>query len=272
MKQFTAACVQLNAQDDLAANLKAAVKLTRKARDKGADFITLPENAFFMQEPGKKGLTPAFDEATEQFCALAKELEAWVLIGSIHPPAAEGKAWNRSLLINAKGKITAQYEKIHLFDAQLANGEHYSESDRMEGGERAVLAKTPWGHLGMTVCYDLRFAHLYRALAQAGADFLSVPAAFTYTTGSAHWHALLRARAIETGCYVIAPAQCGMHPGKRRTWGHSLIIDPWGKVLAEGSEDKTGVTIAKIDPEKVHEARRMLPSLRHDRPFVVTHS
>jgi predicted amidohydrolase len=139
----------------------------------------------------------------------------------------------------------------------------------MQGGSAAVLASTPWGKLGMTICYDVRFPHLYRALAQAGADFLSVPSAFTYTTGSAHWHALLRARAIENGCYVIAPAQCGMHPGKRRTYGHSLIVDPWGRVIAESSEDKTGIITATIDTDIVRDARTMLPSLRHDRNFKV---
>jgi predicted amidohydrolase len=190
-----------------------------------------------------------------------------MLIGSIHPPASPQKDWNCSLLLDDKGEIAAQYDKIHLFDVTLKGGETYRESDRMEAGDTAVLATTPWGKLGMTICYDVRFPHLYRTLAKAGADFLSVPSAFTFTTGSAHWHSLLRARAIENGCYVIAPAQCGTHPGGRRTFGHSLIVDPWGAVIAEGSEDKPGVISAVIDTGKIAEAREMIPSLQHDREF-----
>jgi predicted amidohydrolase len=266
MVQFIAACVQLNAQNDLKANSATGEALIREAAGKGAQFITLPENAFFMQEPGK-GASPLFDDTVKQFSALAKELSVWLLIGSIHPPAAECKTWNRSLLINDKGTVVAAYDKIHLFDATLKNGETYRESDRISAGNKTVLASTPWGKLGMTVCYDLRFPHLYRALAHEGADFLSIPAAFTYTTGIAHWHSLLRARAIENGCFVFAPAQCGMHPGNRRTYGHSLIIDPWGAIIAEGPEDKIGVITATIDTDKITEARSMVPSLRHDRQF-----
>jgi deaminated glutathione amidase len=266
MPAFTAACIQLNAQDDLNANLKAAEALVRQARDQGAEFIALPENAFFMHEPGK-GKPPGFDDASAQFQALARGLGAWLLIGSIHPPANEGKAWNRSLLINDKGEIAAQYDKIHLFDVTLKDGEHYRESDRMQAGGKLVTAQLPWGTLGMTVCYDLRFPQLYRALAKAGAQILSVPSAFTYTTGKAHWHALNRARAIENGCFVIAPAQCGTHPGNRRTYGHSLIVDPWGAIIAEGPEDTPGIITADIDMDKVLEARAMIPSLKHDREF-----
>jgi predicted amidohydrolase len=266
MVQFIAACVQLNVQDDIKANLAAAEAYVREAAGSGARLITLPENAFFMQEPGK-GAFPVYDGAIARFCGLAKTLGAWILIGSLHPPANAGKAWNRSLLIDDTGGIVAQYDKIHLFDAVLKNGEKYKESDRIEPGNAAVLAQTPWGKLGLSVCYDLRFAHLYRGLAQAGAIFLSIPAAFAYTTGVAHWHTLVRARAIENGCYVIAPAQCGIHPGNRRTYGHSLIVDPWGAIVAEGSEDKTGVITATIDTDKVDEARAMLPCLGHDRAF-----
>ena len=268
MAPFIAACVQLNAQNNLKANEDAAESLVREAAAQKAEFITLPENAFFMQEPGK-GPPPLFDDTIARFGALARELSVWLLLGSIHPPSSAGRTWNRSLLIDAEGGLVAQYDKIHRFDATLKNGEHYRESDRIDAGGDAVLADTRWGKLGLTVCYDLRFPHLYRALAKAGAQFFSIPAAFTYTTGVAHWHTLLRARAIENGCFVFAPAQCGVHPGNRRTYGHSLIIDPWGTILAEGSEDKTGVVTATIDTESIADARAMIPSLTHDRAFTV---
>jgi predicted amidohydrolase len=268
MVQFIAACVQLNAQNNLASNADAAESLVREAASQKAEFITLPENAFFMQEPGK-GASPSFQETVQRFSALAKELSIWLLLGSIHPPASAGRTWNRSLLIDNQGALIAEYDKIHLFDATLKNGEFYRESDRIDGGQDAVLADTKWGKLGLTVCYDLRFPHLYRGLAKAGAVFFSIPAAFTYTTGIAHWHTLLRARAIENGCFVFAPAQCGIHPGNRRTYGHSLIIGPWGEILAEGTEDKTGIIIAAIDTDRITEARSMIPSLKHDKTFAL---
>lgn len=268
MKQLVAACVQLNAQDNLAQNIKQAEALVREAASKGAQFIALPENALFMHAPGA-GAHPDTAAETARLSALAGELGVWLLIGSVHVPAGNGKSFNRSLLISAEGKIAARYDKIHLFDVTLKNGETYAESDRIAPGGDMVLAETPWGELGLTVCYDLRFPHLFRALAKAGAGIITVPAAFTYTTGSAHWHVLLRARAIETGCFIIAPGQCGMHPGNRRTYGHSLIIAPWGEILAEGSEDKTGITLATLDLAKVDEARAMIPALQHDRAFKV---
>ncbi len=267
MDTLIAACVQTNSQDNLAANVQTALAGIRVAATQGAMFITLPENVFFMQAPGN-GPHPDATDAIAQTCALAKELGVWVLIGSVQLPSPEGKAFNRSLLINDKGEVSAQYDKIHLFDVQLKNGEHYAESDRVTPGEEAVLAATPFGDIGLTVCYDVRFAHLHRILAKEGASILTVPAAFTYTTGSAHWHILLRARAIETGCFVVAPAQCGMHPGNRRTYGHSLIIAPWGEILAEGSENETGIITATLELNKVDDARSMVPSLEHDRDFV----
>jgi predicted amidohydrolase len=171
---------------------------------------------------------------------------------------------NRSLLIDAAGAIVARYDKIHLFDVDLDGGESYRESATVQPGDRPVLAPTPWGLMGLSICYDLRFAYLYRALAQAGALYLAIPAAFTYTTGSAHWHVLVRARAIETGCFVFAANQGGTHAEGKRTWGHSLIVDPWGRVLADGGE-AVGFVTAEIDPAKVEEARSMVPALRHDR-------
>jgi predicted amidohydrolase len=176
------------------------------------------------------------------------------------------KVANRSFLLDAVGNIVASYDKIHMFDVQLPSGETYRESATFKPGETAVVAPTPWGQLGMSVCYDVRFAVLYRALAQAGASILTVPAAFTRTTGKAHWHILLRARAIETGCFVVAAAQCGTHAEGRQTFGHSLIVDPWGEVLADGGEE-VGVTLARIDTARVAEVRGMVPALSHDRVF-----
>jgi predicted amidohydrolase len=241
----------------------------REAHGKGAQFVSLPENSFYMNEPGK-GAPPDAQKNIALSQKLARELKLWILIGSVSLPSSEGKCWNRSLLIDANGDIAARYDKIHLFDVTLKDGETYKESNRIEGGSEAVTAHTPWGRLGMSICYDVRFPHLYRTLAQSGADFLSVPAAFTYTTGTAHWHSLLRARAIENGTFVFAPAQCGMHPGKRRTYGHSVIINPWGEIIAEASEDKPGIITASIDTGEIQKARAMIPSLAHDRAFGIT--
>ena len=204
--------------------------------------------------------------ALAHFRALAEELGAWLLLGSLAITAGPGKIFNRSYLVTAQGAIAAHYDKLHLFDVDLADGESYRESALIEPGGAAVLAATPWATLGLTVCYDLRFAQLYRSLAQAGAEVLTVPAAFTKTSGQAHWHVLLRARAIETGCFVLAPCQCGDHGGGRETYGHSLIVDPWGRVLAEGGEE-TGFITAKIDLAEVEKARAMIPALNHDRAF-----
>jgi len=197
--------------------------------------------------------------------ALAAETKAWILIGSllIKEPGA-GKVVNRSYLLDGKGAIVARYDKLHLFDVDLPSGEQYRESATVKAGDRAVLAPSPWGLIGLSVCYDLRFAYLYRALAIAGASYLSIPAAFTYTTGKAHWHVLVRARAIETGCYVYAANHGGIHAEGRRTWGHALIVDPWGEVLADSGE-REGFIVADIDPAKVTEARAMIPALKHDR-------
>ncbi len=180
--------------------------------------------------------------------------------------ASAEKLANRSLLIDPAGHIAARYDKIHMFDVEIPDGQSYRESRVYEAGTEAVTAELPWGRLGLTVCYDLRFPYLYRSLAQAGAQFLSIPSAFTRFTGQAHWHVLLRARAIETGCFVFAPAQCGSHDGGRETYGHSLIVAPWGEVLADGGEEP-GVTLAEIDPAEVAKARTMIPALDHDRPF-----
>lgn len=266
MVAFRAGLIQLNSQDDIVANIHAVEQYIREAVKQGATFICTPENTFYMKEPGSSGY-PDVSMGIERCRVLAKELGAWILIGSAQIPTASGRSNNRSILINDQGQIVAKYDKIHLFDVTLKNGEAYNESARVEGGQAAVGTDTPWGKVGMTVCYDLRFPQLFRMLAKSGAEIITVPAAFTYTTGSAHWHVLLRARAIEDGCFILAPAQCGCHPGKRRTYGHSLVVAPWGEIIAEASEDTTGVTIAEINMDKVQEARSMIPALQHDRQF-----
>jgi len=253
-----------------AENIVAASALIRQARADGADLIMTPEITN-MLEPTRaallaKAVPEAEDTALAAFQALAAELRVWLLIGSLVVRVAEDRAANRSILLDPTGRIIARYDKIHMFDVDIPDGQSYRESRSFRPGDTAVLADLPWGRLGMSVCYDLRFAHLYRALAQAGAAFLSVPAAFTKLTGEAHWHVLLRARAIETGCFVFAPAQCGTHAQGRQTFGHSLIVSPWGEVLADGGE-APGVTLAEIDPAQVAKARGMVPALQHDRSF-----
>jgi predicted amidohydrolase len=265
-----AACIQLCASDDVAANLRSATALIREARGQGAGFITTPENTNLMASGKAAKLEKTYSEADDPslpaFRALAEELAIWLLIGSLAIKVSESKTANRSFLISPDGSIAARYDKIHLYDVDLANGERYRESNTVAGGDRAVTADLPFGRIGLTVCYDLRFPHLYRTLAHHGAFLLTVPAAFTETTGKAHWHVLLRARAIENGAFVLAPAQCGIHPNGRCTYGHSLIVSPWGEVLAEAG-DTPGVILADIDPARSTAARAQIPSLCHDRAF-----
>jgi predicted amidohydrolase len=201
--------------------------------------------------------------------ASARETGAWFLLGSIHVRVpGEEQIRNRSYLIDSDGGIVASYDKIHMFDVQLAGGESYRESSTFRPGERSVLAETPWGVLGMTICYDLRFPYLYRDLAHTGATMLSIPSSFTVPTGQAHWHTLMRSRAIETGCFVFAPAQVGTHKGSnRKTYGHSIAVAPWGEVLADAGGEKAGFVIAAVDLAKIAEARKMVPSLQHDRKY-----
>ncbi len=275
---FTAACVQFTAARDYEPNIRVVSHLVRRARDAGADLVLTPENTGLMEPIGKLRREKARDEANHPVLAalreVARETGVWLLLGSVSVdisrepgiPEGERRLANRSYLIDAAGGIVARYDKIHMFDVDLAGGESYRESNAFRPGSDLVLAETPWGVLGMTVCYDLRFPQLYRTLAQAGADFLAIPSAFTVPTGKAHWHVLLRARAIENGCYVFAPAQWGEHAEGRRTYGHSLIIDPWGEVLADAGE-RVDIIEARIDSARISEARRMVPSLGHDRPF-----
>jgi deaminated glutathione amidase len=275
---FTAACIQFTAARDYEPNIRIVSDLVRRARDLGADFVLTPENTGLIEPNGKLRRAKARDEASHPVLAalreVARETGIWLLLGSLAvdisgepgTPVGERRLANRSYLIDADGGIVASYDKIHMFDDDLAGGESYRESNAFRPGSRAVQAATPWGALGMTICYDLRFPQLYRALARNGADYIAIPSAFTVPTGKAHWHVLLRARAIESGCFVFAPAQWGEHAEGRRTFGASLIVDPWGEVLADAGEG-VGIASARIDPARIVEARRMVPSLGHDRAF-----
>jgi deaminated glutathione amidase len=269
-RRLKAACIQFTAGREIGPNVERLLPLMRRARAAGADLIALPENATMIEPIAAQSIAKALPEeshsALPAFSALARETGAWILTGSLTIKLDGNKVANRSLLLDAAGTVVARYDKLHLFDVTLRNGEAYRESDTVRPGTRAVLAPTPWGLIGMTICYDLRFPELYRRLAQAGASFITIPSAFTRQTGGAHWHVLLRARAIETGCYVLAPAQCGIHAENRKTFGHSLIVDPWGEVLADGGEEE-GFVMAELDTAKVEEARRMIPSLQHERPY-----
>ena len=270
-ESFKVALVQNCAGASLDLNLEDVDELVRGARAKGAELICLPEY-FACLEVNENGFeVGAHSEQSHPALpflrALAKELKVWLQLGSLAIKTSGRRIRNRSYTIDATGRVVARYDKIHLFDVDLAGGESYRESDKVEAGSQAVVLPSPWGSIGMSVCYDLRFARLYRVLAQAGAMYLTVPAAFTRKTGEAHWHVLLRSRAIETGSYVFAACQYGSH-GRAETFGHSLVVDPWGNVLADGGEGR-GFTIATVDPAKVHEARRMIPALEHDREFAL---
>ena len=267
---FTAACVQLASDIEPEANLRAAAEAIRRARDAGADFVLTPETTDMMEMKRRDAFAKARGEAEHpglaQLRDLAGELGCWLLIGSLVIRLGDERLANRSFLIDPAGQVAARYDKIHMFDVEVPDGQSYRESKAYQPGGAAVLADLPWGRLGLTVCYDLRFPQLYRALAQAGAEVLTVPSAFTRLTGRAHWHVLLRARAIETGSFVLAPAQCGETSQGRQTYGHSLIVAPWGEVLAEAGEEPA-VILAEIDPARVAEARRRVPALGHDRAF-----
>jgi predicted amidohydrolase len=270
-QSFRVACVQNCAERDMAPSIAALEPLIRGAAKDGAQLIVLPEMATMIEPQNAKVLEKAVAEAADpglkRFRELARETGSWILVGSLLVKAdGENRVVNRSYMLSSAGEIAAQYDKLHLFDADLPSGEVYRESATVKAGNRAVLAPSPWGPIGLSVCYDLRFAYLYRALAQAGTGYLAIPAAFTYATGKAHWHVLVRARAIETGSYVFAANQGGTHAEGRRTWGHSLIVDPWGEVLADGGENVGWIT-ADVDPARVQEARQMIPALRHDRSF-----
>ena len=268
---FRAALIQMRSGRDVAKNLADATDLVREAAQKGAQYVQTPEITTLM-ELDRKRLFEAIrveegNPAVSIFSALAKDLGIWLHIGSMAVLLKNEKIANRSFLLGPDGDIHGRFDKIHMFDVELPGGETYRESRNYQAGDTAVLAALPWGTLGMTVCYDLRFPHLYRALAKGGADFLAIPSAFTRKTGEAHWHVLLRARAIENGCFVLAAAQAGKHESGRETFGHSLIVSPWGDIIAEGDGAQPGVVVANIDPRAVLEARQRIPSLQHDRPY-----
>ncbi len=273
MSTFRAACVQLCSGDDVGDNIRDAAKWIRAAAKDGAQFIATPENTTLMAPDAGAKLAQSFDEAHDPalpvFSDLAKELGVWLLIGSLAIRVSETKTANRSFLFSPDGNIAARYSKIHLFDVDLPSGETYRESNTVAGGEEAVVAETPWGRIGLSVCYDMRFPRLYRALAKKGAFAFTAPSAFTETTGKAHWHVLLRARAIENGAFMIAPAQGGLHANGRRTYGHSLIVSPWGEIMAEAGTEP-GIVTADIDPQWSAEARAKVPSLNHDREFTLS--
>jgi predicted amidohydrolase len=272
MSQIMVACVQMRSGVDVAENIAAAAPLIRDAAGRGADLIATPEMTTLIdRRPGavwEKSTIEEADPGLKAFRALAAELRKTLLIGSIAVRTDQGKCANRSFLIGPDGEVQARYDKIHMFDVQLNAGNIYRESDSFAAGSEAVIASLPAGVLGMTVCYDVRFPDLYRQLALSGAKIIAVPAAFTRITGEAHWNILLRSRAIETGCFILAPAQGGKHQDGRETYGHSLIIDPWGEVLAEAGVDPCVITAA-LDLSKVDDVRAKIPSLRHMRDFRV---
>lgn len=274
MSKLTVACVQFTAGLCWADHADNVARLIRAAASAGAQFITTPENIGGMVKDREqlRSNAPTLDThpAIPAFSDLARETGTWLLCGSLalRPTNEPGPPVNRSLLFAPDGSIAAHYDKIHLFDVDLPSGESHRESALFAGGATARLATMGGVKLGLTICYDLRFAALFRTLAQAGAEMITVPSAFTVPTGEAHWEILLRARAIETGAYIIAPAQVGEHANGRRTWGHSLIVDPWGRVLADGGA-KPGVVMAQIDLARVTEVRQNLPQLQHDRNFEV---
>jgi len=272
-----AGLVQLTVSDDPAANLPETLRLIRAAAVGGAGFVLTPEctNCLSSDRDHQRRVLhlEADDPTLSALQDEAARLGIWLLIGSLALKTrdGDGRFANRSFLIGPNGGIVARYDKIHMFDVTISATESYRESAGYRPGSAAVLAQTPWGALGMTICYDVRFPHLHRDLAKAGAQILSVPAAFNNTTGTAHWEVLLRARAIETGCFVLAPAQTGFHPetsgGKgRRTHGHSLVVAPWGEVLADAGTE-TGVVLADLDLGAVAKARGRVPALTHDRSY-----
>jgi predicted amidohydrolase len=269
---FIAAMVQTRVKLSPNENLREVSALIREAKAKGASYVQTPEMTNLLAANKDQLFKTIADEENDaslkSFRALARELKIYLHVGSMAIKATADRAANRAFLIDPNGEIIARYDKIHMFDVNLANGESYRESNNYQPGDTASLADLPWGRIGLTICYDMRFPSLYRALAESGASFLTMPSAFTKPTGEAHWHVLLRSRAIENGAFVFAAAQGGVHESKRVTYGHSLIVDPWGEILAEGGVDP-GVITAEIDPAKVVDARGKIPSLQHGRRFSV---
>lgn len=272
---FRAGLVQMCSGRNVAHNVAEASRLVREAAAAGAQYVQTPEVTTLMELDRERLFAETkpeeLSEALMSFRGLARELGIWLHIGSMAVLLENGKIANRSLVISPEGDIAARYDKIHMFDVDLPGGESYKESRNYEPGKHAVLVDLPWGPLGLTICYDLRFPYLHRVLAKAGAKLIAVPAAFTKQTGQAHWHTLIRARAIETQCFVLAATQGGRHEHGRETFGHSLIVSPWGEILAEGGIEPA-VIVADIDMNALQDARRRIPSLEHDRAFDVLHA
>ncbi|MGA7100622.1 MAG: carbon-nitrogen hydrolase family protein [Pseudolabrys sp.] len=269
---FSAAMIQMRSSLTPGANIDDAVRMIGEAKATGADYVLTPEMTNILAAKREQLFAVIAEEESDNALAtlreLARQFGIYIHIGSLAIRISHDRAANRSFLVDPKGDIAARYDKIHMFDVDLAGGESYRESRNYRPGDSAVLADLPWGRLGLTICYDLRFPALYRALAEAGATMLSIPSAFTKQTGDAHWHVLVRARAIENGCFVFAAAQGGKHENGRDTYGHSLIVDPWGRIIAEGGTEP-GVVMARIDPAEVTKARARIPSLQHGRRFEI---
>jgi len=269
--KFKVGLVQMTSSHVMSDNIRVADKLIRQAASQGAEFILTPEMTTLLDFESKQAMekisTEKKDTSWRYFASLAKELGVWLLIGSIAIKVGK-KATNKSFLFSPEGRKIVTYDKIHMFDVNLPGEDAYRESSFYEAGTEAAVANLPWGKVGLSICYDLRFPHLYRALSHAGAVMLTVPAAFTQQTGAAHWHALLRARAIENGAFIFAPAQCGKHTNGRRTYGHSLIVDPWGTIISDGGNE-IGVTVAEINMKLVVRARNRIGSLTHDKNIVI---
>ena len=271
-RRFRAGLVQLRSGRTVASNLDKAEALVRRAAKGGAQYVQTPENTGIMELKPELVLAAAESEGKSAPLAwaraLARELGIWLHIGSIAIKLDPSRVANRSYLLDPKGSVTARYDKLHMFDVDLAGGESYRESQYFRPGAKAVLADLPFGRFGLSICYDLRFASLYRALAAAGAELIAIPAAFTKQTGEAHWHVLTRARAIETGAFVLAATQGGLHENGRSTFGHSIVVSPWGEVLAEAGEEP-GVIFADIDLAASEEARARIPAIKHGREFEI---
>jgi len=269
-RSVNVACLQVRPQAKIPAALDAALEQAQAAVDGGAEMLALPEYCGGLKTEGSALVPPSAAEGGHLFlqgmCKFARANEVWIAIGSIAVPGPEGRIFNRGFTVDPSGQICSRYNKIHMFDIQLSETEVYRESALVCGGDQAIITDTPFAKLGHSICYDLRFPYLYRNLAQAGAEVMMVPAAFTKKTGEAHWHVLNRARAIENGAFVVAPCSVGTVEGGGECYGHSLIVDPWGTVLADGGVEP-GVVATTIDLDQVAEARGKIPSLEHDRPF-----
>ena len=271
--KFRAACIQLRSSTDVSENLKTVERLVREAAGQGADYVQTPEMTNVVQRNRAALAAALHPEGSDPFAirlaALSRELGIIIHAGSLALTASGGRIANRALVFGRGGQVLARYDKIHLFDVDLPGGESWRESAVYQPGDRAVVVDLPWLRLGVSICYDIRFPQLFRAQAHAGVAALTAPAAFTRQTGEAHWHVLQRARAIENGAFVISAAQAGRHADGRETYGHSIIVSPWGEVLAEAGGQGPEIILADIDPAKSVEARQRIPALKNERPFAL---